>query len=89
MDCAVLEPGFPDNQWVSLFHIMRGFFITNASDPGKGPQLTTAKAGDLLTLQARVYNYSLAAMPSDTRVHVRFYVQRWDDQRIRRLATAC
>ena len=27
----------------------------------------------LFTLQARVYNYSLAAMPSDSEVHVRFY----------------
>jgi hypothetical protein len=33
------------------------------------------QAGDQLKLQARVYNYSLKAMPPDSRVHVRFYVQ--------------
>jgi hypothetical protein len=37
--------------------------------------LEQANAGDVLTLQARVYNYSLAAMPSGSQVHVRFYFQ--------------
>ncbi len=78
MDCARLAPSSPNNPWVSLFHVMRGFFISNALNPGSGPQLTTAKAGDKLTLQARVYNYSLAHMPADSSVHVRFYVQPWN-----------
>lgn len=78
MDCAVLGPSFPNKPWNSLFHIMRGFFISSALNPGKGPQLTTAKAGDKLTLQARVYNYSFAAMAPDTEVHARFYVQPVD-----------
>ncbi|MFI5143698.1 MAG: hypothetical protein ACHQHM_06705, partial [Thermoanaerobaculales bacterium] len=42
-----------------------GFFISNASSPGQGPQLESAKAGDVLTLQARVYNYSFTKMPTD------------------------
>ena len=46
--------------------------------PGKGPQLEQATAGDELTLEARVYNYSLTRMPSDSRVHVRFYFMPWD-----------
>ena len=79
MDCAVFSPSFPDKPWDSLFHTMRGFFISSALNPGKGPQLTTAKAGDKLTLQARVYNYSRAAMSLGTEVHVRFYVQPVDN----------
>ena len=80
MDCAVLQPSFPNNPFASPFHIMRGFFITSTLNPGGGPQLTTAKAGDKLVLQARVYNYSLAAMPSGSHVHVRFYAQPWNAQ---------
>ena len=38
-----------------------------------------ATAGDVIQLQARVYNYSLADMPDGTRVHARFYAQRWDN----------
>jgi hypothetical protein len=78
MDCAMLEPSYPNNPFLSLFHIMRGFFISNASAPGKGPQLTTARAGDRLALEARVYNYSLAPMPNGSSVHVRFYAQPWN-----------
>ncbi len=61
---------------------MRGFFISRApianAPPGQGPQLLSAVAGDQLYLQARVYNYSLKAMPDGTVVHVRFYLQPWD-----------
>ncbi len=32
----------------------------------------------MLTLQARVYNYSLKAMDADTEVHVRFYFTPWN-----------
>jgi len=88
MDCASLQKGFPTNPFVSAFHIMRGFFITRALNPGQcdpdtegrcqGPQLSTAKAGDKLTLQSRVYNYSLADMPAGSQVHVRFYAQPWN-----------
>jgi hypothetical protein len=78
MDCLEFSAPRPDDLWDSNFHVMRGFFISSALSPGKGPQLTTATAADKLTLQARVYNYSFAAMPPDSRVHVRFYVQRLD-----------
>jgi hypothetical protein len=73
MDCAELSPRTPDDAWLSTFHQMRGFFISNSVSPGQGPQLEQANVGDVLTLQARVYNYSLARMPEDTEVHVRFY----------------
>jgi hypothetical protein len=59
------------------FHWMRGLFITDATNPGQGPQVEVANVGDKLSLQARVYNYSLAAMDSNALVHVRFYVQPW------------
>ncbi|HZQ51182.1 MAG TPA: DVUA0089 family protein [Bryobacteraceae bacterium] len=78
MDCAVFEPPVPNNPFISLFHIMRGFFITSALNPGGGPQLQQAVAGDQLSLQTRVYNYSLARMPVGSRVHVRFYAQRFN-----------
>ncbi len=74
-DCVFLEESNPKKPWLDPFHFMRGFFISNAQHPGEGPQLDTAQAGDQLTLQARVYNYSLKAMPPDSKVHVRFYVQ--------------
>ena len=41
-----------------------------------------APVGESLQLQARVYNYSLADMPSGTTVHVRFYGQAWTTLRI-------
>lgn len=79
MDCAEFNTPQPDNLWLSLFHHMRGFFITSGASPGSGPQLGRATAGDVLTLQARVYNYSFAPMPADSTVHVRFYFQPWKD----------
>jgi FG-GAP-like repeat len=78
MDCLDFSTPRLDDLWDSNFHVMRGFFISSALNPGKGPQLTTATAGDKLTLQTRVYNYSFTAMPPDAGVHVRFYVQPLD-----------
>ncbi|MBV9268017.1 MAG: hypothetical protein JO061_17750, partial [Acidobacteriaceae bacterium] len=78
MDCLDFAPPRPDDIWDSNFHVMRGFFISSASSPGQGPQLTTAIAGDKLTLAARVYNYSFTPMPPGSQVHVRFYVQPLD-----------
>jgi hypothetical protein len=74
-DCWELSNSAPDNPVYDVVHQMRGFFISSAQSPGQGPQLDQATAGDVLTLEARVYNYSLAAMPSGTKVHVRFYFQ--------------
>ena len=76
-DCVYVQQRKAD-PWEDPFHFMRGFFISNAQHPGQGPQLDTAQAGDQLTLQARIYNYSLKAMPPDSKVHVRFYVQPLD-----------
>ena len=71
LDCVVLgarlPPGLGSPIWLSSFHRMRGFFITG---PNGGPQLTTATTGDQLLLQARVYNLSLAPLPSGAIVHV-------------------
>jgi hypothetical protein len=61
----------------AAFYQMKGLFVT----PGltaAGPTATLATLGDTLTLQARVYNYSLVNMPAGTSVHVRFYAQPWD-----------
>ncbi|MBA3353843.1 MAG: hypothetical protein H0U23_15725 [Blastocatellia bacterium] len=76
MNCAELAKSLPDNPFGDSFHDMRGFFISNITNgnlPGQGPQIETAKAGDKLALQARVYNYSLKRMKDDAKVHVRFY----------------
>jgi hypothetical protein len=74
-DCMELSSRTPTNPTFDLFHQMRGFFISSVQSPGQGPQLEQATAGDVLTLQARVYNYSLAAMDPQAQVHVRFYFQ--------------
>ncbi|HXR57554.1 MAG TPA: hypothetical protein VN858_12170 [Casimicrobiaceae bacterium] len=79
IDCASLSAADAADPWLSDFHAMRGLFITGAEAGGQGPQLDTATAGDPLLLQARVYNYSLAAMPPDTKVHVRFYGVPWNN----------
>jgi hypothetical protein len=84
MDCADIAPyydaqGQPLNPWVSNFYSMRGFFITSPDNPGAGPQLGYATAGDKLDLAVRVYNDSLAEMPGGTVVHVRFYGMPWNN----------
>ena len=81
IDCFGPGTFAPKTPWTSEFHFMRGFFISNAAHPGQGPQLSMATAGDQLTLQARVYNYSLQPMPDNTTVHVRFYAQPIDTSR--------
>ena len=76
-DCAVLGDRLPQGDvWSSTFHHMRGLFITGASK--QGPQLTTATTGDQLALQVRVYNLSLAPLPPDANVVVRFMAMPWD-----------
>jgi hypothetical protein len=87
-DCFDVHPHQPDNPWVSQSLWMQGFFITNASarpiDPnqlGPGPNLTFTHAGTVLTLQARVYNFSFAELPPGSSVHVQFYGMPFDPQR--------
>ena len=76
-DCLSLNSSTPSSPWSSEFHFMRGFFISNAATPGKGPQLQITDEGTKLTLQTRVYNYSLMPMPDTSQVHVRFYAIPW------------
>lgn len=60
----------------SAFYKMKGLFVT--PDTETGPATTIATLGDVLTVQARVYNYSLANMPQGTSIHAAFYAQPWD-----------
>jgi hypothetical protein len=62
------------------FYKMKGFFVL-ADAATTGPATTLATLGDVLTLQARVYNYSLRNMEPGTTVHARFYAQPWDGTR--------
>jgi hypothetical protein len=78
MDCARLTPPNPSNPGNDPFHFLRGFFISSANFPNQGPQLEYVNAGDQLNLSVRVYNYSLADMPPDNFVHVRFYYMPWN-----------
>lgn len=87
MDCVTPNERVVDNPWLDPFHDMRGFFITDATNPpnsnpfvagGGGAQLEVAKAGDKLTLSTRVYNYSFTPMPAGTKVKVRFYGMEWN-----------
>jgi hypothetical protein len=80
LTCAELNQRSPQDPAADDFHNMRGFFISSASHPGEGPQLTTANAGDKLRLQARVYNYSFKKMNPDAKVHVRFYGMEWNSK---------
>jgi hypothetical protein len=81
VDCVDIAPyydntGQPWNPLTSDFFSMRGFFITSPDNPGAGPQLGYATAGDKLDLAVRVYDYSLA--PVTGVVHVRFYGMPWN-----------
>ncbi|KQP15091.1 hypothetical protein ASF43_13735 [Pseudorhodoferax sp. Leaf267] len=76
--CAQATPSAPGQQAHDISRWMRGFFISDASAPGQGGQLTVATAGDQLVLQARVHNLSLSAMPAGTVVKARFYAMPWD-----------
>ena len=75
--CVTFNPPEPDI-WTSEFHYMKGLLITPAGVSGEGPQLTQAVAGVPLLLRTRVYNYSLANMPSGSNIVVQFYGQPWD-----------
>lgn len=59
------------------FYRIKGLFVT-PGDSVTGPSTTQARLGDTLTLQARIYNFSLTNMPDDAEVHAAFYAQPWD-----------
>jgi len=67
----------PSNVAIASFYHMKGLFVTSA-DSTTGPASQLATLGDTLTIQARVYNYSLKNMPFDASVHVAFFAQPWD-----------
>jgi MYXO-CTERM domain-containing protein len=89
MDCAIPNGGNAANPADDFFHAMRGFFVfpkqsanpqpnpANFDDQGMQAQLATE--GDTVTLETRVYNYSLNAMPAGTVVHANFYAMPWGD----------
>jgi len=74
--CAHFNQPEPDDLWNSEFYWMRGLLVSVGGNGG--PQRTQAVAGDAVVLSARVYNYSLKALPAGSKVHVRFYRQPWD-----------
>lgn len=80
-DCVdnYLADPTPHGLFSSQFYWLRGFFITPVGAEGQGPQLQQAGVGDVLALQARVYNYSLQDMNLGT-IKVDFYAQEWDPQ---------
>ncbi|MGD9511958.1 MAG: hypothetical protein AB7X49_25820, partial [Geminicoccaceae bacterium] len=56
---------------------MKGLFIL-PQGATTGPQQTIATEGDVLQLEARVYNYSRLDMAAGTQVKAQFYGQEWD-----------
>ncbi len=76
-DCASFRTPQSDI-WTSEFYWMKGLLITPADSNGQGPQIEQATAGEQILMQARVYNYSLVDMPTESMVVVRFYGQPWD-----------
>jgi hypothetical protein len=78
----------PSDPWSDEFHWMRGLFISNEKSGGNGPQLGAATAGDRLLLQARVYNFGFATLPTGSKIHVRYYGMPWDSSSSKPLSSA-
>ncbi|HEY6881640.1 MAG TPA: VCBS repeat-containing protein, partial [Polyangiales bacterium] len=83
-DCTLLNPRTPADPWDDAFHKMRGFFVYRKSEANpaapnaQGMQQTSAIAGDPLTLEARVYNYSTVPLPAGATVKANFYAMWWN-----------
>lgn len=58
------------------FYQMKGLFIRPAGEVS-GPTITSATLGDEVSLQLRVYNYSLTEVPAGSSVKARIYAQPW------------
>lgn len=56
---------------------MKGLFVTSGNTID-GSQITSTTLGSKVNLKARVYNYSLANLPTGAVLHVQFYAQPWD-----------
>ena len=90
-DCIYPHAPAPAAPMSDSFHSMRGLFVVptadaNVGDPSnQGMQLQTTAVGTPITLEARVYNYSMNPMPgaadggtgSGSVVHVRFFAMPW------------
>ncbi|MEM7022277.1 MAG: hypothetical protein AAF637_06740 [Pseudomonadota bacterium] len=68
----------PANVAQEPFYRIKGLFVT-PGETAAGPTTNRVTLGDTVTLQARVYNYSLTNMPAGAQVHVEFYAQPWGD----------
>lgn len=79
MDCMTFRAPDPADVTGSGFYWIKGLFVTPADAGGAGPQVVQATAGDVLQLQVRVYNYSLADMPPGSVVRVQFYGQLYNN----------
>ncbi|MCL1127858.1 hypothetical protein [Shewanella surugensis] len=66
------QPTVSGRENFSPFYNMRGLFVT---PQGGGETRFEAEEGEKLSLQVRIYNYSLRDMPAGSRVHVQFYRQ--------------
>jgi hypothetical protein len=78
---ATFNPSSPSGDPLDEdFYFMKGFFVTETGSDGS-QNLTEAAAGDQLSLQARLYNYSLVDTNSASlkqpaaSIHARFYGQ--------------
>jgi hypothetical protein len=73
------NPPTPKSIMTDPFYYMKGLYTFAASDDPSAPvALASATAGDLLTLQARVYNFSVADMPAGSAAKARLYGQIYD-----------
>ncbi|MDX1415868.1 MAG: VCBS repeat-containing protein [Candidatus Promineifilaceae bacterium] len=75
-NCVEFNEPQPDHLWTSKFYWMRGLLLTVGG--ATGLQRNWAEVGDNIFLQARVYNYSLRDLDSDSEILVRFYRQEVD-----------
>lgn len=58
------------------FYQMKGLFVRPAGETS-GPTITSATLGDEVSLQLRVYNYSLTEMQAGSSVKAQLYAQPW------------
>lgn len=78
LDCAEINQPISGDWWNSEFYWMKGLLIASGTGDAANGQSRAANDGDTVSLQARVYNYSMKDMGTN-KIHVRFYRQQWDD----------
>ena len=78
----ITDPPNPRTILNDVFYKMKGLFISEASDdPANRIQRSVVTAGDVIQIQARVYNFSVADMPPGSSAHARFYGQEYDQSK--------